>query len=57
MLVVQPSGGSASQPILGLERVACGTAGRGRYANGASREKRREFPALAAAVLSFACAR
>jgi len=28
MLVVQPSGGSASQPILGLGRVACGTAGR-----------------------------
>src|SRR6476469_4043382 len=51
MLVVQPSGGSASQPILGLGRVACGAAGR-RHADGALQRDRREFPALAMAVLS-----
>ncbi len=33
MLVVQPSGGLASQPILGLGRVAC------RAAGGAARER------------------
>ena len=51
MLVVQPSGGSASQPILGLGRVACGAAGR-RHADGALQRDWREFPALAMAVLS-----
>jgi hypothetical protein len=52
MLVVQPSGGSASQPILGLGRVACGAAGRGGTRTGLSGDIWREFPALAAAVLS-----
>jgi len=52
MLVVQPSGGSASQPILGLGRVACGGGRPGRHANGALRRYWREFPALAVAVLS-----
>ena len=52
MLVVQPSGGSASQPILGLGRVTCGVAGRGGTRTGLSGDIWREFPALAVAVLS-----
>ena len=53
MLVVQPSGGSASQPILGLGRVACGAGRPGRHADGAlQRGLAGEFPALAVAVLS-----
>ena len=51
MLVVQPSGGSASQPILGRGRVACGAAGRGGTRTGLSGDTWREFPALAVAVL------
>jgi hypothetical protein len=52
MLVVQPSGGSASQPILGPGRVACGAADRGGTRTGLSGDIWREFPALAVAVLS-----
>ena len=38
MLVVQPSGGSASQPILGLGRVTCGWPAGGGTRTGPSRE-------------------
>ena len=56
MLVVQPSGGSASQPILGLGRTACGTAGlaaRGRGSPVRFGGNSRHLPWLC----FFACAR
>src|SRR5690348_15812851 len=56
MLVVQPSGGSASQPILGLGRVACGAAGR-RHANGALQRDLAGIPGTRHGCAFFARAR